>query len=57
MGIFFGILFVLALITLVGHGIWVLLAAVLRGLSGQRRNPSQDRDEARKRCLGCSTIS
>ena len=35
MGIFLGILFVLALITVVGHGIWVLVAGVFRSLAGR----------------------
>ena len=51
MGYLFTLLIILTLVTLVGHGIWVLLAAINRALSGGPVPAMQ------KRCLFCGQLT
>src|SRR2546428_4196899 len=60
MEILIALLFALVLITLIGHGIWVLLAMIYRALSGEPESQSvsiNDRSDARTkretRCVEC----
>jgi hypothetical protein len=59
MGIIFVLLFVLVLITLVGHGIWVLFAWLIRALAGLNAPAPGKRRESThlpERCAGCGQL-
>jgi hypothetical protein len=45
------LLFVLAIVMLVGHGLWLLVSAVVRALGGGGRKPAPA--AAREQCAGC----
>ncbi len=49
------LLVVLIVITLVGHGIWVALAAFFRLLGGGPRSPERPLRQPQERCVGCAT--
>src|SRR5262245_47634839 len=62
MDILFYLLFALGLITLIGHGIWVLLAKIFRAISGEpeaERAAVDDRSDAQTRrgtrCAECGS--
>jgi hypothetical protein len=50
------LLVVLLVITVVGHGIWVALAAFFRLFSGESRSSERPRRRPRERCVGCATL-
>src|SRR4051812_2512741 len=51
----FWLLIVLALITVVGHGIWVLIGSLIRGLGGLV-GPSEERPTPAEMCPRCGAL-
>src|SRR5262245_19095667 len=48
------VLFVLVVVTLVGHGIWVVVAGFFRLLAGDRPRPEHRPQTRGERCIGCA---
>src|SRR5882724_10742813 len=48
------LIFVLALMTAVGHGVWLIAAAILRALFGSKKESTDPTPAASWRCLNCN---